>query len=131
MPSLTTFLSSNSIAKLSSVSGCASTTCLINIVLVSTPAHPSSYGGQDLRTYFPFVLLRYVYLFSSGGKTGAITIDSDRDYEVAIKALSKKNRDLCQVSVEFDTDCMEGFRIRKRVSIFFSFLNRIFTLFLS
>lgn len=80
---------------------------------------------------FPFVLLHYVYLFSSGSKTGAITVDSDHDYEVAIKALSKKNRDLCQVSIEFDTDCMEGFRIRKQVSIFFSFLNRIFTLFLS
>ncbi|KII87546.1 hypothetical protein PLICRDRAFT_163749 [Plicaturopsis crispa FD-325 SS-3] len=57
---------------------------------------------------------------SSGGKAGASTIDNDHDFAVALAAISKKNKQTCQVGVEFDVDTMEGFRIRKRVSFRFS-----------
>jgi hypothetical protein len=67
--------------------------------------------------YPNLLILVTVLTYFSGGKTGAVTIDSDRDYEVAVNALSKKNKDSCQVGVEFDTDLMEGFRIKKRVSL--------------
>jgi len=97
--------------------------CLNNIVLASTLVLPSSSGGQALRTYSNLlILVTALTCFSSGGKTGAVTIDSDRDYEVAINAVSKKNIDSCQVGVEFDTDLMEGFHIKKRVSCQFSLL---------
>ena len=57
-------------------------------------------------------------LYASGGKGGAVTIDSDREYMVAVDALLKKNHTTCQVGVEFDIDGMEGFRItRKRVQL--------------
>ncbi|KAG6904417.1 hypothetical protein DXG01_010072, partial [Tephrocybe rancida] len=51
---------------------------------------------------------------SSGGKAGAVTIDTDRDFKAVVDALSKKNRTTCHVNVEIDLDTMEGFRIRKR-----------------
>jgi hypothetical protein len=43
------------------------------------------------------------------------TIETDHDFEVALLALMKKKKDNCNVSVEFDLNTMEGFRIRKRV----------------
>lgn len=52
---------------------------------------------------------------SSGGKAGAATIDKDSEYEAALEAIGKKKKD-AQVSVEFDLDAMEGFRIKKRVN---------------
>ncbi|KAG1860347.1 hypothetical protein F4604DRAFT_1930239 [Suillus subluteus] len=51
---------------------------------------------------------------SPGGKSGATTIENDHDFNVTISALMKKKKDTCAVSVEFDTDMMDGFRIRKR-----------------
>jgi hypothetical protein len=55
---------------------------------------------------------------SSGGKSGAITIDSNREYKVAIDVLLKKNPTTCQVGIEFDVDGMEGFFIScKRVCL--------------
>lgn len=104
-------------AKLLFVNGYVFMTCLNNIVLVSTLALPSNSGGQAFCTYSNLLILVMILTyFSSGGKTGAVTIDSDRDYEVAVNAVSKKNKDSCQVGVEFDTDLMDGFRIKKRVS---------------
>ena len=51
----------------------------------------------------------------SGGKSGASTIETDHEWDVARAALMKKNKDTCGVSVEIDVDAMDGFRIRKRV----------------
>jgi hypothetical protein len=51
----------------------------------------------------------------SGGKAGATTINNDRQFSVALAALLKRNKAVCQVGVEFDVDEMEGFRIRNRV----------------
>ena len=50
-------------------------------------------------------------LYASGGKGGAVTIDSNQEYMVAVNALLKKNHATCQVGVEFDIDGMEGFCI--------------------
>ncbi|KAJ7229586.1 hypothetical protein C8J57DRAFT_1251772 [Mycena rebaudengoi] len=49
---------------------------------------------------------------SSGGKAGAVTIDNDRDWQLAAGAVSKKN--MAAIVVEFDLDQMEGYRVRKR-----------------
>ncbi|KAG1732927.1 uncharacterized protein EDB91DRAFT_1057805 [Suillus paluster] len=51
---------------------------------------------------------------SSGGKTGASTVDNNHDFTVAHDTLLKKRKATCTVSVEFDLDAMEGFRTRKR-----------------
>ncbi|KAG2146365.1 hypothetical protein DEU56DRAFT_753832 [Suillus clintonianus] len=51
---------------------------------------------------------------SVGGKAGATTINNDRQFSVALAALLKKNKCVCQVGVEFDVDKMDGFRIRTR-----------------
>ena len=40
-----------------------------------------------------------------------VTIESDREYMIAVDALLKKNKTTCQIGVEFDVDGMEGFRI--------------------
>jgi hypothetical protein len=55
-------------------------------------------------------------LCPSGGKAGAPTIETDRQFQVITEALFKKNKKTCQVGVEFDTDTMEGFCIRRQVS---------------
>ncbi|KAG2131759.1 hypothetical protein DEU56DRAFT_914323 [Suillus clintonianus] len=57
---------------------------------------------------------RFWWTGSSGGKTGALTIENDHDFDVARTALLKKKKDSCVVNVEFDVDTMDGFRIRKR-----------------
>jgi hypothetical protein len=54
--------------------------------------------------------------YPSGGKAGAPTIETDHQFEVITEALFKKNKKTCQIGVEFDTDTMEGFRIRRQVS---------------
>ncbi|KAF8835086.1 hypothetical protein BDN67DRAFT_992531 [Paxillus ammoniavirescens] len=45
---------------------------------------------------------------SSGGKNGASTIENDHDFEVARRALLKKKKDSCVVSIEFDVNTMDG-----------------------
>ncbi|KAL6303693.1 hypothetical protein BKA93DRAFT_817976 [Sparassis latifolia] len=61
---------------------------------------------------------------SSGGKTQAPTIENDHQFEVALGALLKKSKG-CQVSVEFNTDLMGGFRIRKLVPLANSNLSTV------
>lgn len=56
-------------------------------------------------------------LLSSGGKGGAITIDNDHQFAIALAGIMKKNKKTCQVGVEFDVDEMDGYRIRTRVRI--------------
>ncbi|KAH7903026.1 hypothetical protein BJ138DRAFT_1198541, partial [Hygrophoropsis aurantiaca] len=51
---------------------------------------------------------------SSGGKAGASTIENDHDFDVALAAILKRKKDMCHVSVEFDLDTMDGFRIRSK-----------------
>ncbi|KAA1475512.1 hypothetical protein DENSPDRAFT_883621 [Dentipellis sp. KUC8613] len=51
---------------------------------------------------------------SNGGKAGALTIETDRDFALAQSALLQKNKKTVAVSVEFDTDQMNGFRIRRQ-----------------
>ncbi|KAF8996603.1 hypothetical protein BDQ17DRAFT_1249578 [Cyathus striatus] len=54
---------------------------------------------------------------SVGGKASAITIDTNHDFELACSALLKKNRSSCQVSVEFDIEDLNGFRISNKWSL--------------
>ncbi|KDR67216.1 hypothetical protein GALMADRAFT_80029 [Galerina marginata CBS 339.88] len=68
---------------------------------------PGVHSGPPFKVWWPG---------SPGGKTGAMTINSDCDYSVMINALLKKNKNSCQVGIEFDIDTMDGFRIKKRVS---------------
>ncbi|KAJ7724818.1 hypothetical protein DFH07DRAFT_1003564 [Mycena maculata] len=51
---------------------------------------------------------------SSGGKAGAITIENDREYQLAVAALKQKNNPA--VTVEYNISLMEGYRVRKRSS---------------
>ncbi|KAL1947169.1 hypothetical protein VTO73DRAFT_14130 [Trametes versicolor] len=51
---------------------------------------------------------------SSGGKSGASTVDTDHDFEVTKAAILRKNKDNCTVNIEFDLDGMDGYRLRKR-----------------
>jgi hypothetical protein len=64
-----------------------------------------------------FAFASYSSLALSGGKSGAATIDNDHDFSVALSALLKKKKDTCGVGVEFDADSMDGYRIKKRVSL--------------
>ncbi|EPQ49906.1 hypothetical protein GLOTRDRAFT_26631, partial [Gloeophyllum trabeum ATCC 11539] len=50
---------------------------------------------------------------SSGGKSGAGTIDTDREFTIALGAIVKKRG--CAVNVEINLDNMEGFRVRPRI----------------
>ncbi|KAG2353039.1 hypothetical protein BDR07DRAFT_1497139 [Suillus spraguei] len=50
--------------------------------------------------------------FKIGGKAGATTINNDHQFSVALAALLKKNKTVCQVGVKFDVDEMDGFCIR-------------------
>ncbi|KAG2130852.1 hypothetical protein DEU56DRAFT_814656 [Suillus clintonianus] len=52
---------------------------------------------------------------SSGGRTNASTVEKDRDFEVSVENLLKKKKGSCVVHVEFDTDTLDGYRIRKRL----------------
>lgn len=52
----------------------------------------------------------------SGGKARAPTIMTDHDFAIIRGAILQKSRRTCQVSVSFDTDDMEGFRIKRQVT---------------
>ncbi len=54
-------------------------------------------------------------MIHSGGKSGAPSIETDRDFAVSLEALQRKNKKTCMVSAELDLDIMEGFRIRSKV----------------
>ena len=62
----------------------------------------------------------------SSGKSGATTIESDHDFNVVIYTDEEEKLDTCGVSVEFDVDSMDGFRIRKRVRSFMGMLCLIY-----
>ncbi|KAJ7635761.1 hypothetical protein DFH06DRAFT_1302968 [Mycena polygramma] len=55
---------------------------------------------------------------SPGGKAGAMTIDNDREWQIAVTALKAKRS--AAVFVEYNLSSMEGYRIRKRSSSFSS-----------
>ncbi|KAI8996315.1 hypothetical protein BD414DRAFT_408305, partial [Trametes punicea] len=57
------------------------------------------------------------YTGSNGGKAGAASVETDRDFAVTLEALLRKNKRSCMVSAELDVDVMEGFRIRMRTPI--------------
>ncbi|KAI9059855.1 hypothetical protein FKP32DRAFT_1578952 [Trametes sanguinea] len=57
------------------------------------------------------------YSGSNGGKAGAASVETDRDFAVTVDALLRKNKRTCMVSAEIDVDTMEGFRIRTRAPI--------------
>ncbi|TFY76970.1 hypothetical protein EWM64_g7043 [Hericium alpestre] len=65
---------------------------------------PSVHAGPDFKLW---------WTGSNGGKASALTIENDRDFVLALSTLMQKNRCTCAVSVEFDTDGMDGYRIRK------------------
>ncbi|KAF8994742.1 hypothetical protein BDQ17DRAFT_1430886 [Cyathus striatus] len=51
---------------------------------------------------------------SAGGKSGAITINTDINFNLALCSLLKKNKSKCHVTVEFDIDSMNGFHITNK-----------------
>ena len=53
--------------------------------------------------------------FSSGGKVGALSIQNNHQFGVALDALKKKVKNKTQVSVEINLDDLEGFRIKQTV----------------
>ncbi|KAG1852273.1 hypothetical protein DFJ58DRAFT_661317 [Suillus subalutaceus] len=57
---------------------------------------------------------RMYWTGSVGGKAGATTINNIHQFSVALAALLKKNKTVCQVEIEFNIDEMDGFRIRTR-----------------
>ncbi|KAF8804697.1 hypothetical protein BYT27DRAFT_7107079 [Phlegmacium glaucopus] len=54
---------------------------------------------------------------SAGGKAGAPTFLNDDTFNIAISAILKKDRQKIQLTVEFDTDTMSGFRIQQPVGL--------------
>lgn len=53
---------------------------------------------------------------SAGGKAGAITINTDPEFKLALNAILAKNLNSCQVSIDFDVEELNGFHIQtKRV----------------
>jgi hypothetical protein len=70
--------------------------------------------GIPVCSSIPAVTSAHIFL-NSGGKSGASTIETDHEWDVARAAVMKKNKDTCGVSVEIDVDAMDRFRIRKRV----------------
>ncbi|TBU25376.1 hypothetical protein BD311DRAFT_669763, partial [Dichomitus squalens] len=50
---------------------------------------------------------------SSGGKSGASTIENNHDFEVTRTAILKKKKS-CVVNIEIDLDTMDGYRVKKR-----------------
>ncbi|KAF8056089.1 hypothetical protein FPV67DRAFT_1432500 [Lyophyllum atratum] len=68
---------------------------------------PGVHSGPDFMLWWPG---------GAGGKTGAPTISTDDDFNtvvVELLAKDKKKKSLTHVSVEFDVDKMEGFRIKQ------------------
>jgi hypothetical protein len=80
----------------------------------------SSFGGtvQGLSACLSFSDVFHVYRHS-GGKGGVPSIQNDHQFGIALDALLKKDKFKVQVSVEFDTDDMEGFRIKEVVCVTF------------
>jgi hypothetical protein len=81
----------------------------------SGPLFTVWYTGSRYVQVFIIHLDLFHNLFTSGGKSGAASIEKNHDWEVLVSALLKKNVSTCRVNVEFDIDSMEGFRVRKRV----------------
>ncbi|KAJ7106874.1 hypothetical protein C8R43DRAFT_1140426 [Mycena crocata] len=58
---------------------------------------------------------------SPGGKTGAVTIDTDQEWALAVAALQRKTGAKPAVLVEYNLDDMDGYRVMsKRSGIYFS-----------
>jgi hypothetical protein len=55
-------------------------------------------------------------LSCSGGKAGAPTIQTDHQFGVVVEALASAKK-ILSISVAFDIDAMDGFRISQPVSI--------------
>ena len=53
--------------------------------------------------------------FCSGGKGNAPTFLTDESFSLALAAVLKKDKKKIQVTVEFDTDMMSGYRIQHQV----------------
>ena len=78
-----------------------------------------NFGGQVQGNGFPHIrIICFAEFLCSGGKTGAPSIQNDIQFTIAIQALLKRDKSKTQVSVEFDIDAMEGFRIKQVVCIF-------------
>ena len=83
----------------------------------SGPPFKLHWSGSTYVAFSSFRTIFYCFLTLnfSGGKARATTIDTDHQFNVAIAELLKKNKATCKVGVEFDTDEMDGFRVRNRV----------------
>ncbi|TFY79566.1 hypothetical protein EWM64_g4445 [Hericium alpestre] len=65
---------------------------------------PGVHAGLDFRLW---------WTGSNGGKAGVLTIENARDFALALVTLMQKNQRTCAISVEFDMDSMDGYRICK------------------
>ncbi|EDR02051.1 uncharacterized protein LACBIDRAFT_332644 [Laccaria bicolor S238N-H82] len=65
---------------------------------------PGVHSGPDFKLWWSGSL---------GAKSGAATIQTDKDFYVALEHLLSKPKGKCTVSVEFDLDNMMGFRIQQ------------------
>lgn len=85
---------------------------MTSIALEFTLDRILNFGGQVRGNGFcAFEKFICWIFFCSGGKTGTPSIQNDIQFAIAIQALLKQDKIKTQVSVEFDIDAMEGFRI--------------------
>jgi hypothetical protein len=75
--------------------------------------------GFEVGLRTPNIMLYTDQLVISGGKSTAATIETDTEFKLVHAQLlaSKKNTKDITVFVSIDTDEMDAFRVRKRVSI--------------
>lgn len=64
---------------------------------------------------FVLTIIHILTKFCSGGKGNAPTFLTDESFRLALAAILKKDKKKIQVSVEFDTDMMSGYRIQHQV----------------
>lgn len=78
--------------------------------------------GQVQGNSFLAFGISVLLILSSGGKSGAPSIQTDVQFAIALQALLKRDKTKTQVAVEFDIESMEGFRIKQMVCIFLKIL---------
>jgi hypothetical protein len=64
---------------------------------------------------FVLTIMHILIKFCSGGKGNAPTFLTDESFGLALTAILKKDKKKIQVTVEFDTDMMLGYRIQHQV----------------
>ena len=65
-----------------------------------------------------FTIMHILIKFCSGGKAHALTFLTDESFNLALVVILKKDKKKIQITVEFDTDTMSGYRIQHLVCLF-------------